>query len=267
MRCVIDKRLKTKPKKKGQNHRKRVEYLQTPSRAPQAASWWRSGPRCRLCGRHTPWPAGTPLWTWSLWNWTQSDTDIEVTLTQKKKWERRTKPDRVPAHFTPPNGFFYIFIVWWVFRLTCFGILFQQGTARQKWKFSHYLLTDEDGKLGNFTIHKTLFTPLSFRQLVSEWFKLTSYSEEFICDPRLIETWITTLWALFLLGFFFFVIKQVFSYFNSTLFYCAAPEMFCWLSISMEEKRWWLTFHFPLTSNSKTFWIKFGAVKCQTESN
>lgn len=48
----------------------------------------------------------------------------------------------------------------------------------------------------------------------------------------------------------FFVCVFFSSYFNSTLFSREAPEMFCWLSINMEEKRWWLTFHFPLISNS-----------------
>lgn len=88
--CQRPKKLKFKPKTTKKQPGKKpmwwkwVKYLQMQYRAPQAASWWRSGPRCRLCGQHTPWPAGTPLGTWSLWNWTQSDADSRVTLTQKE---------------------------------------------------------------------------------------------------------------------------------------------------------------------------------------
>lgn len=68
---------------KVQEHKRK--YLQTLSRAPQVGSWWRWGPRCRPCDPHTLWPAGTPLWTWSLWNWTQSDGNIKPMLTRTRK--------------------------------------------------------------------------------------------------------------------------------------------------------------------------------------
>lgn len=59
------------------------------SRAPQAASCWHSGPRCRLGVQHTPWPADTRLWMWSPWNWTQSDTKNKVTSAQKEVTDTR----------------------------------------------------------------------------------------------------------------------------------------------------------------------------------
>ena len=70
-------------------------YLQTLFRAPRAGSWWRWGPRCRLCDRHILWPAGKSLWMLWLWNWTQSDTDSTQTLTPEQ-WE---VPDVWPTGF------------------------------------------------------------------------------------------------------------------------------------------------------------------------
>lgn len=60
-----------------------VKYLRMRCRAPQVESWWRWGPRCRLCGPRTLWPAGTRLWTWLLWNWTQSDGNIRRMLEKR----------------------------------------------------------------------------------------------------------------------------------------------------------------------------------------
>lgn len=91
---------------KVQEHKRK--YLQTLSRAPQVGSWWRWGPRCRPCDPHTLWPAGTPLWTWSLWNWTQSDGNIKPMLTRTRK--SQIIPDVSLTGFlhtspsqTPPN--------------------------------------------------------------------------------------------------------------------------------------------------------------------
>lgn len=166
MRCVIDKLLKIEPKKKGQYNRKQVGYLQTLSRAPQAASWWRSGPRCRLCGRHTPWPAGTPLWTWSLWNWTQSDTDIEVTLIQQ-----RNESDAQNL-----TGFLHISLLitdsstsscLMGFQTDLFWDFVPARNRSTTMKIQSLSSHQCRWIVGNFPCPQTLFTPSSFRQLVS----------------------------------------------------------------------------------------------------
>lgn len=90
-----------------------------PYRAPQAESWRRWGPRCRLCVPHTPGPAGTRLWTWSLWSWTRSEGAIEPASTQSDI----TEPKRAPTHFFTSPG--------WVAIVPAFPHLLLEGKVSQ----------------------------------------------------------------------------------------------------------------------------------------